>query len=614
MSDSILLISPYRHLAETARHVISSMGLNISVEVCNDFNALQALKAHPEAKIIISRGGTLKLISGRPDLAFVNIGSSIFDVLEAIEKLTRNGLRKIAVITQENIIGLKGGALNIGDLSIYIEPCRTSEDIAASVKHFIDLGYEGIVGCIEAVETAKLHGVKSSFIYSNFFTIKEAILEALDLEKSMMSKIMALKRLGSLVDNIEEAALIFDDEHKPVFYNEKAVKLLGKPYHNFWYEKLAPYINSNSSYPRVMEINGHQILLHNRRLSVGSAQNNVVLMFERSSLEEQTNNINQANIAHGLYAKKHFKDILFKSMQIADCVELAKKFATSDSTVMIFGETGVGKEGFAQSIHNASLRSDMPFVSVNCSSLPQGLVASELFGYAAGAFTGAREKGKKGLFELAQGGTIFLDEITELPLDVQSQILRVIQEREVMRIGDNKVIPLDIRIICAANKHIEPLCREGKFRFDLYYRINVLNLTIPPLRHRSEDIPYLFEIFFKEFVKEPEKVKIDKDALDYLRAYLWPGNVRELKNTAEAISFYGDHVTLINLKKILNNGQEQYIKPQELQIPENISFKELESFYLKQLLKNHSLKEVEVISGISRTTLWRRLKQLDISL
>ena len=229
-----------------------------------------------------------------------------------------------------------------------------------------------------------------------------------------------------------------------------------------------------------------------RRLKEGVKSNYVVLLTESAALEEQNNRMNAAVYAKGLYAKKSFKDILHKSSIMQDCVELAKKYAKSQSTVMIFGETGVGKEGFAQSIHNSSLRSSKPFVSVNCSSLPQGLVASELFGYVAGAFTGARQNGKKGLFELAQGGTIFLDEITELPLEVQSQILRVIQEREVMRIGDDKVIPLDIRIICAANKKILNLCEQGKFRYDLYYRINVLNIEIPPLRERREDIVYLF--------------------------------------------------------------------------------------------------------------------------
>lgn len=473
MSNSILLISPYQHLAKTARHVITSMGLKIPVEVSNDYEALKVLKNYPQARIVISRGGTLRFLNSRTELTTVNIGTSIWDLLEAIELLCKNGCKKIAAVTQDNILGFKHGEIRLMDLLIKIVPCPTASDIVEAVDRCIDEGCDGIVGCIVAVETAKLRGIPSAFIYSDFFTIKEAVLKALDLERSLNQQKLSLERMSSLVDNIEEGAVIFNDEHEPVFYNENAVKIFGGIRREMWYQTLEEYIESRSSYPRVIEIDGHKVLLRTRHLAEGSEHNHVVLMLESTALDAQTKSMNAAVYAKGLYAKKNFKDILFKSENMEKCVELARKYAQSQSTVMIFGETGVGKEGFAQSIHNLSQRSNKPFVSVNCSSLPQGLVASELFGYVDGAFTGARQNGKKGLFELAQGGTIFLDEISELSLDVQSQILRVIQEREVMRIGDDKVIPLDIRIICASNKNILSLCKEGKFRYDLYYRINV---------------------------------------------------------------------------------------------------------------------------------------------
>lgn len=610
MSNSILFISPYRHLANTANQVIASMGLKIPVEISYDYEALKALKKHPEARIVISRGGTLRFISGKPGITTVNIGTSLFDLLEATEVLSRHGCKKIAVVTQDNILGLKQGKIQLGGITLLMEPCPTADDIVETVDRCIEDGYDGIVGCIVAVETAKLHGVPSSFIYSDFFTIKESILKALEIERGLNSQKLALDRLASLVDNIEEGAVIFNAEHEAVFYNENAGKILGNIKREKWYEFLSPYIESRNSYPRVLEIEGRKVLLRNRHLYEGSEYNNVVLMIESAALEEQTQSINAAVYSKGLYAKKHFKDILYRSSAMADCVDLASKYAKSQSTVMIFGETGVGKEGFAQSIHNLSLRANKPFVSVNCSSLPQGLVASELFGYVAGAFTGARQNGKKGLFELAQGGTIFLDEITELPLDVQSQILRVLQEREVMRIGDDKVIPLDIRIICAANKNILTLCKEGKFRYDLYYRINVLNITIPPLRERREDILYLFKNFLKEFlVERGNDLVIEDNALELIENYSWPGNVRELKNVAESVSFYGPLVKKEYLELQLGeiNSKKGIVK-NSLNIPENASFKDVERIYLQELLRKHSLSEALKISGLSRTTLWRRLK------
>ena len=615
MSNSILFISPYRHLAQTARHVIASMGLKIPVEISYDYQALKVLKNYPDVKIVISRGGTLKFLGGRTDLALVNIGSSIFDLMEALEVLTKNGCKKIAVVTQDNIQGLKSGTINLSGIEIKLEPCHCADDIVAAVENCIEEGYDGIAGCIVAVETAKLHGIKSSFIFSDFFTIKRAILEALEIEKSLNRQKVYFDRLSLLVDNIEEGAIIFNSEHAPVFYNDNAIKIFGNHKLSSWFDLLSQYILSLTPYPRVFEIDGRKVLLRIRRLKEGVKSNYVVLLTESAALEEQNNRMNAAVYAKGLYAKKSFKDILHKSSIMQDCVELAKKYAKSQSTVMIFGETGVGKEGFAQSIHNSSLRSSKPFVSVNCSSLPQGLVASELFGYVAGAFTGARQNGKKGLFELAQGGTIFLDEITELPLEVQSQILRVIQEREVMRIGDDKVIPLDIRIICAANKKILNLCEQGKFRYDLYYRINVLNIEIPPLRERREDIVYLFLKFLKEFLSDDaDEIYLDKESQKLLEIYSWPGNVRELKNVAEVVSFYGPHVKQEHIKTQLQHGKiEKTSYENALYIPEDASLKDVYDLYLKKLLKEHSLSEVVKISGISRTTLWRYINKLDLN-
>lgn len=245
--------------------------------------------------------------------------------------------------------------------------------------------------------------------------------------------------------------------------------------------------------------------------------------------------------------------MIVKEQNMEQLVEKAKLFARTDSTVLIYGETGTGKEVLAQSIHNHSHRKSEPFVSLNCASLPPSLIESELFGYAEGAFTGARKQGKKGLFELANKGTIFLDEIGELTLDVQSRLLRVLQEREVMRVGDDKIIPLDVRVICATNRDLLKMASQGTFRLDLYYRINVLQLRIPALRERPKDIYELFTTYTKSFLgkAQSQNLTIDDDALCFLQSYPWPGNIRQLRNVSEAIVLYGPHITLAKLCEIM---------------------------------------------------------------
>jgi PAS domain S-box-containing protein len=236
----------------------------------------------------------------------------------------------------------------------------------------------------------------------------------------------------------------------------------------------------------------------------------------------------------GLIAAHRFEDIIGCSPAIREAVDQARAYAEFDSTVLIEGETGTGKEIFAQSIHNASLRKTGPFVAINCATLSESLLESELLGYEEGAFTGAKRGGKLGLFELAHKGTIFLDEISQIPLQLQARVLRVIQEKVVLRLGGAKVIPVDVRIIVATNENLKKQISVGRFRNDLYYRINVLRLPLPPLRLRKEDIPLLVEHFLRVFVSAHGPVQgASRKFLELASTYEWPGNVRELANHVE---------------------------------------------------------------------------------
>lgn len=249
-------------------------------------------------------------------------------------------------------------------------------------------------------------------------------------------------------------------------------------------------------------------------------------------------------------ARYSLASIIGISPTIKEAKDKLLKIAQSKSTVLITGESGVGKELFAHAIHNASPRSDSPFIRLNCAAIPETLFESELFGYEEGAFTGAKKGGKTGKFELANGGTLFLDEIGDMPLFMQAKLNRVLQEKELDRIGGKKSYPIDVRIIAATNKNLESMVEKGLFRNDLYYRLNILNIIVPPLRQRKEDIPVLISHLLFSLNEELGMYKIiSEEAVSFLTKYSWPGNVRELKNV---------------LEKMLLNSEENILSEKEI--------------------------------------------------
>jgi transcriptional regulator with PAS, ATPase and Fis domain len=238
------------------------------------------------------------------------------------------------------------------------------------------------------------------------------------------------------------------------------------------------------------------------------------------------------SLVRQIQSRYTFDDIVAKSLVMLKTVERARRAAVTPVTVLLNGESGTGKELFAHAIHHASQHKNTPFIRVNCAAIPESLLESELFGYEDGAFTGARKGGRKGLFEEANGGTIFLDEIGEIPLSTQVKLLRVLQEKEVIRVGSTRPIPLCIRIIAATNRILSTIVQNGTFREDLYYRINVFPITIPPLRNRIEELPNLSHFLLKKLNEEYGRnvQALSPDALAILADYHWPGNVRELEN------------------------------------------------------------------------------------
>jgi two-component system NtrC family response regulator len=309
-----------------------------------------------------------------------------------------------------------------------------------------------------------------------------------------------------------------------------------------------------------------------------------------------------------------FDSVVGSSEKIRDVLDMAGRVAASDASVLITGESGTGKELLAKGIHYNSPRADGPFVAVNCAAIPEHLIESELFGHVRGAFTGA-VKDKEGKFELAANGTLFLDEIGDLRVDLQAKILRVLQERQVDRVGGKHPVSVDVRIIAATNKDIERAVKEGAFREDLYYRLSVITLHMPPLRERRDDIPLLVQHFLKKFNRDSD-VRIDPEALTMLTAYGWPGNVRELENSIERASVLrrGEAITPAELPDKLRKEMAS-VGNIILNLPdEGISLEDLEKNLIIKALEKHKGNQTRAAEylGITRPTLIYRMDKYGI--
>lgn len=304
-----------------------------------------------------------------------------------------------------------------------------------------------------------------------------------------------------------------------------------------------------------------------------------------------------------------FDKIIGKNKEFLKTIEYAMKIADSSSTVLISGESGTGKEVFAQSIHNCSIRKEEPFIAVNCGAIPRTLFESELFGYEEGAFTGAKKGGNAGKFELADEGTIFLDEIGEMPIDMQIKLLRVIEEGVITRIGSHRQIPVNVRIIAATNKDLKKEVAEGNFRKDLFYRLNVLPIYLPPLRERADDIPLLFDYYMDKTSKRlnKRKVAISPEYMEYLKNYEWQGNIRELENVIELI---------VNTESIQPNFLEKkVITSHSAKTNISLSLEQVEKQHIITVLNETmgNLTAAAKILGIGRNTLYRKLEKYDIN-
>ena len=320
----------------------------------------------------------------------------------------------------------------------------------------------------------------------------------------------------------------------------------------------------------------------------------------------------------GARAKIHFNDIIGKDERFLAALRLARAAAASDCNVLLLGESGTGKDMFAQAIHNASIRAKGPFIAINCGAIPKELIASELFGYEEGAFTGAKKGGSPGKFELADQGTIFLDEIGEMPIDAQATLLRALEDQMIMRVGGKEYLPVNVRVIASTNRDLVQEVKKNNFRQDLYYRLSTMVISLPPLRERKSDIQELVLHFIQRAAQRVEKniEGIDPEALNILLSYPWPGNIRELQNAIEHAAILATQPQIT--KELLPMEVLTYSSPDVFYIAfeeekNNSSIREIEKRAICDYLSKYgNKKDVARYLGISRSTLYRKLKEYGI--
>lgn len=629
------VVSTYPEMTGLVNKIAGEMKIDLEVKegVLEEGVSLAHQLEHDGVDVIISRGVTGKKIKKAISIPTVLIEITSFDILKALHQARGMG-RRIAFLGHKTKDFTPEFQTIIDILGIEVKcfPYTNIYEMDEQVTRILRSDWEVIVSTGLCVyEMAKNSGANAVLVQSGNDAIFGSIKRAVELVQGIRKEQDRIAKYRALLEASSDGILTIDESQRITFVNKAAEKLLeveagmllGRHISNLKESSiLGALINPGEvGMETFKEVGRKQFWVNTMPMYLGNKRDGIVTMFQSADrIQVLEHNLRRQLFKKGLFAKHTFDDLVGSSDLLMDTIARAKKYAAASATVLICGESGTGKELFAQSIHNESERRDGPFVAVNCAALPENLLESELFGYEEGAFTGARKGGKTGLFEMAHGGTIFLDEIGEMTLPVQARLLRVLQEREIMRLGSDRVLPVDVRIIAATNYELTLAVKEGKFRSDLFHRLEVLNLDIPPLRKRKEDIKLLAEYFVNKFSFEEKKnvPPLTEVAIEKLQKYDWPGNVRELQNVMQkyVLLSEGNQNAEELITRLINEKiRKSYVAPSGDENTINIKIGKMEDMereIIEYLLSTGaSIKEISKITGTSRTTLWRKLKDMD---
>jgi transcriptional regulator, propionate catabolism operon regulatory protein len=623
----------YRQIRELAMPVVAEYAGKAHIELV-DGSFGEALKiardriVRDEVDVFVSAGSNATILRTGLQTPVATIQLSGFDLLQALIK-ARSIAARVGIVTYGETIPELEAVKDLLNIEISQHAYQTAEDARLCFESLRRAGYEVIVGSSLVVELAEEAGLHGLLAYS-LASIRKAFDDALELARMARLEAGRYEQLHSVLHNLQDAVVAVDRQDRIIAINPPMQRLLGdpgQPLEGEVLQALEPALSLRSTLEsgrqeRAVALRfgqrdwvAHRTPIREHGEIVGAA----LTLYDARNIEAADTSLRVLQRRRQYAARHSFDSITGMSAELRNAIASARRFARTDLNVLITGESGVGKEVFAQAIHNDSVRAGRPFVAVNCASFPESLLESELFGYDEGAFTGSRRGGKRGLFEAAHTGTLFLDEIGDMPMPLQTRLLRVLQEREIMRLGGTAPIPIDVRVIAATHQPLAELIVERRFRQDLYYRLNTLRLALPPLRARREDIAALVTPVVARCLAGLGSTLDTQRALaplmERLQAYDWPGNVRELENLSERIAVF-----LLQFAKLQDVQYEALrhdcpelfptgdtlLSPAAPGTPDHAQ-------RVREAMRQAGGRRAEAARqlGVSRSTLWRWLQELD---
>ncbi len=631
ISANLLLIAPSKELEETAMTAAKDLKVNLDIRVAALDQAVRLIKSLyiTQYDAVISRGLTYHSLLQQTQIPVVNCETSIIDILIAIKK-AKVYSNNIGLIIHEPI---KEGIALLEDLFnvkiTQLIPDNNEKGISECINKLFHMGINVAIGGEITTKLSNSQGMIGILLKTSYQTTYEAINKALEVSRIRKLELLKTKRIKQILDFAHEGIIAIDYEGKITVFNPTAEKIFQLSSTAVVGDELSRHIpeteldlnhvltTGESSLAKIKKVssNPSNVLVNKIPITINDEiLGAVATVIQTDKIQNWEQKIRSKLYSKGLVAWYTLNDFVGASKETKTLKEKAKLFAQTDSTILITGETGTGKEIIAQGVHNASKRNQGPFVAVNCSALTDTLLESELFGYEEGAFTGAKKKGKVGLFELAHEGTIFLDEIGGMSEPLQAKLLRVVQEREVRKIGSDKIIPINVRIITATNKNLFDAIKSGTFREDLYYRLCILKLNIPPLRKRKEDIESFLKYFMKKYTRDVTPL-INKSFINLLKEHGWPGNVRELENFTQRLCILAKDVSP---QVIFEDHLSEFYSENRIELDGNMinikkgTLKQMEGQIIEKLYEDVGENTTLLADklNISRATAWKKLKTI----
>ncbi|WP_439894216.1 propionate catabolism operon regulatory protein PrpR (plasmid) [Ralstonia sp. 25C] len=589
--------------------------------------------------VVVAGGSNGAYLKPRLTLPVVVINPTGFDVMHALARARRASAesKSVALVTHGDTPDEVRRFVAAYNMNVVFASYASRQDAESCVLDLRDRGVGAVVGPGLVTDLAAQAGMQTVFLYSRD-SVRAAFDTALEVVQATRREAQRRQRLDNLLQHLRDGVVALDAQGRVEALNERLATALGidaKQAIGHPLLSIAPNLLGllpDADGDTLGTVRGVSYVIHRGPLAgMGAAEGTVFTFQESRAVERLDRTLRSRQRPQQFSARYRLDDLVGDSAPMARVRTLVRRYAKSDATVLVLGESGTGKEMVAQSMHELSARRDFSFVAINCGAFPEALLESELFGYEEGAFTGARKGGKAGLIEAAHRGTLFLDEIGEMPLPLQSRLLRVLQEREVVRLGSTEPTRVDIRVVAATHRALTDAVEAGTFRADLYYRLNILSIALPPLRERTDDVmPLAAELLVQAARREPRLLLRIPDTdvashllaaiADPLRHYAWPGNVRELQSVIERIA-----VELADIDEL--SGEPGAITQDVLRMiapevfaqpvrgkkgPQTLRERSrgVEAEEIRAALAAHGGDRDAVCAalGISKTTLWRRLQ------